>query len=91
MRLLIGRSPAAAAVLVLDNPAPSEWVAALARETNLSETGFATREELSEAGFRLRWFTPTVEVELCSHATAMRDRRAMGRGRPASELGRSPG
>jgi PhzF family phenazine biosynthesis protein len=33
---------------------------------NLSETAFLYRED---DGFRLRWFTPTVEVDLCGHAT----------------------
>src|SRR5690348_16076907 len=44
-------------------------MAAVARETNLSDTGFVVREELPDADFRLRWFTPTVEVDLCGHAT----------------------
>jgi PhzF family phenazine biosynthesis protein len=38
----------------------------VAREMNLSETAFL---EKREDGFNLRWFTPTVEVELCGHAT----------------------
>lgn len=58
-----------AAVLVLDETPPDEWMAAVARETNLSDTGFVIREELADADFRLRWFTPTVEVDLCGHAT----------------------
>ena len=58
-----------AAVLVLDEMPPDEWMAAVARETNLSDTGFVIREELPDADFRLRWFTPTVEVDLCGHAT----------------------
>lgn len=58
-----------AAVLVLDEMPPDEWMAAVARETNLSDTGFVVREELPDADFRLRWFTPTVEVNLCGHAT----------------------
>ena len=58
-----------AAVLVLDEAPPDEWMAAVARETNLSDTGFVIREELPDADFRLRWFTPTVEVNLCGHAT----------------------
>jgi PhzF family phenazine biosynthesis protein len=58
-----------AAVLVLDEEPPDEWMAAVARETNLSDTGFVIREELPDADFRLRWFTPTVEVDLCGHAT----------------------
>ena len=56
-------------VLVLDEAPPDDWMAAVARETNLSDTGFVIREELPDADFRLRWFTPTVEVDLCGHAT----------------------
>lgn len=58
-----------AAVLVLDEEPSDEWMAAVARETNLSDTGFVIREELPDADFRLRWFTPAVEVNLCGHAT----------------------
>jgi PhzF family phenazine biosynthesis protein len=58
-----------AAVLVLPEAPSEEWMAAVARETNLSDTGFVIREELPDADFRLRWFTPTVEVNLCGHAT----------------------
>ena len=35
-------------------------------ENNLSETAFIVKED---AGYRLRWFTPGTEVELCGHAT----------------------
>jgi PhzF family phenazine biosynthesis protein len=38
----------------------------VAREMNLSETAFL---HPIEGGFALRWFTPTVEVKLCGHAT----------------------
>jgi len=38
----------------------------VAREMNLSETAFLVPEN---GGFRLRWFTPAVEVDLCGHAT----------------------
>jgi PhzF family phenazine biosynthesis protein len=58
-----------AAVLVLDEEPSDEWMAAVARETNLSDTGFVIREDLPDADFRLRWFTPTVEIDLCGHAT----------------------
>jgi PhzF family phenazine biosynthesis protein len=54
---------------VLDEAPPDQWMAAVARETNLSDTGFVIREELPDADFRLRWFTPTVEINLCGHAT----------------------
>ena len=58
-----------AAVLVLDEAPSDEWMAAVARETNLSDTGFVIREQVPDADFRLRWFTPTVEIDLCGHAT----------------------
>ena len=38
----------------------------IAAENNLSETAFAVPEA---DGYRLRWFTPTIEVDLCGHAT----------------------
>ena len=55
-----------AAVCVLDAPAPDAWMQALAAEMNLSETAFVVPQD---GAFRLRWFTPTVEVDLCGHAT----------------------
>lgn len=58
-----------AAVLVLDEAPSDEWMAAVARETNLPDTGFVIREDVPDADFRLRWFTPTVEIDLCGHAT----------------------
>jgi PhzF family phenazine biosynthesis protein len=58
-----------AAVLLLDEAPSDEWLAAMARETSVPDTGFVIQEELPDADFRLRWFTPTVEVDLCGHAT----------------------
>lgn len=55
-----------AAVCVLPAPQEDHWMRSLAREMNLSETAFLVRQE---DGFSLRWFTPTVEVDLCGHAT----------------------
>lgn len=55
-----------AAVCWLDAPADSHWMQSVAAEMNLSETAFVRR--LPE-GLELRWFTPTVEVDLCGHAT----------------------
>lgn len=57
-----------AAVCVLDAPADERWMQDVAREMNLAETAFLVRDD--DGGvFRLRWFTPTVEVDLCGHAT----------------------
>jgi PhzF family phenazine biosynthesis protein len=58
-----------AAVVLLDETPTDEWMAAVARETNVSDTAFVIRERSSDADFRLRWFTPAVEVDLCGHAT----------------------
>ncbi|TWU09027.1 putative isomerase YddE [Symmachiella macrocystis] len=55
-----------AAVCVLPEPRDAEWMQRVASEMNLSETAYAYREE---DAFRLRWFTPTMEVDLCGHAT----------------------
>jgi PhzF family phenazine biosynthesis protein len=55
-----------AAVCVLPEPAPDEWMGKVAQEMNLSETAFLTPYD---GGYRLRWFTPSVEVDLCGHAT----------------------
>ncbi len=56
-----------AAVCLLAAPAEAEWMQAVAREMNLSETAFVTGQ--GDGDFALRWFTPAVEVELCGHAT----------------------
>src|SRR5947209_7023003 len=58
-----------AAILMLDEAPPDQWLAAVARETNVPDTGFVITEALPDADFRLRWFTPTVEIDLCGHAT----------------------
>lgn len=59
-----------AAVMPLEAWLPDETLRALAMENNLSETAFLVPlPEESEADFHIRWFTPTVEVPLCGHAT----------------------
>ncbi|MDZ4687846.1 MAG: PhzF family phenazine biosynthesis protein [Planctomycetaceae bacterium] len=55
-----------AAVCWLEQAAPDDWMQSVAAEMNLSETAFARR---LDEGHELRWFTPTVEVDLCGHAT----------------------
>ena len=55
-----------AAVCPLKAWIPDATMQAIAAENNLAETAFFVREG---AGFRLRWFTPAVEVDLCGHAT----------------------
>ena len=55
-----------AAVCMLDEPADEAWMQSIAAEMNLSETAFLVPRE---DGWDLRWFTPTVEVNICGHAT----------------------
>ncbi len=55
-----------AAVCLLTEPADAAWMQRVAAEMNLSETAFLHPDG---DAYRLRWFTPAVEVELCGHAT----------------------
>jgi PhzF family phenazine biosynthesis protein len=55
-----------AAVCLLEYPKVDSWMQNVAGEMNLSETAFLIRQG---DGYKLRWFTPKVEVELCGHAT----------------------
>ncbi len=55
-----------AAVCPLSEAVDEVWMQHVAAEMNLSETAFFWPET---DGFRLRWFTPAVEVALCGHAT----------------------
>ncbi len=61
---LFGGNPAA--VCPLDTWLPDGTMQAIAAENNLAETAFFVREG---SDYALRWFTPTVEVDLCGHAT----------------------
>ncbi len=79
MRLPIYQVDAFAAEVFAGNPAAvvvlergwleDRLLAAIASENNLSETAFLVPADGDEADYELRWFTPTVEVELCGHAT----------------------
>jgi PhzF family phenazine biosynthesis protein len=55
-----------AGVCLLRGPAEAAWMQSVAAEMNVAETAFPLPEG---DGFRLRWFTPKVEVRLCGHAT----------------------
>ncbi len=55
-----------AAVCLLEGERDAAWMQSVAAEMNLSETAFLLPRE---DGWSLRWFTPTVEVDLCGHAT----------------------
>ena len=62
---LFGGNPAA--VCPLTDWLPADLMQQLAAENNLSETVFFVPQE--DGTFAIRWFTPTVEVKLCGHAT----------------------
>ncbi len=77
MRLPIYQVDAFAEKLFGGNPAaicpmrewlPDATMQAIAAENNLAETAFFVHEG-GAADYLLRWFTPTVEVDLCGHAT----------------------
>ncbi|MBL8817399.1 MAG: PhzF family phenazine biosynthesis protein [Planctomyces sp.] len=55
-----------AAVCITESQPDSNWMQKIASEMNLSETAFVYPDDDS---LRLRWMTPTVEVDLCGHAT----------------------
>ncbi|MFA7297304.1 MAG: PhzF family phenazine biosynthesis protein [Dehalococcoidia bacterium] len=55
-----------AGVVVLEAAAPEPWMQAVAAELGHSETAFVVA---SVDGCSIRWFSPTVEVALCGHAT----------------------
>jgi PhzF family phenazine biosynthesis protein len=55
-----------AAVIPLETFVPDALLQAIAAENNLSETAFLVG---GDGQYRLRWFTPLVEVPLCGHAT----------------------
>lgn len=55
-----------AAVCPLDDWLPDETLQNIAMENNLSETAYFVKEG---DRYRLRWFTPVSEVDLCGHAT----------------------
>lgn len=59
-----------AAVCVMNRPADETWMRDVAREMNLSETAFLFPEAVDgQPGWRLRWLTPVVEIDLCGHGT----------------------
>jgi len=61
---VFGGNPAA--ICILEDWLADDLMQQIGMENNLSETAFIVREQ---AGYRIRWFTPTVEVDLCGHAT----------------------
>jgi len=55
-----------AGVCLLEHPVDASWMQHVAAEMNLAETAFVVPRH---GEFDLRWFTPTVEMKLCGHAT----------------------
>lgn len=55
-----------AGVCILDEWLPDQLMQAIAAENNLAETAFMIERERH---FDLRWMTPTIEMDLCGHAT----------------------
>ncbi|QIK78470.1 PhzF family phenazine biosynthesis protein [Sphingomonas piscis] len=58
-----------AAVMPLERWLDDTVLQAIAAENNLSETAFTVPSEDAGVDYDLRWFTPTVEVDLCGHAS----------------------
>jgi len=58
-----------AAVMPLREWLPDDVMQAIAAENNLAETAFTVACDGEDYDYDLRWFTPTVEVNLCGHAT----------------------
>jgi len=56
-----------AAVCPLDEWLPEDLMQRLGMENNLAETAFFVKQ--ADGSYHIRWFTPTVEVALCGHAT----------------------
>jgi PhzF family phenazine biosynthesis protein len=61
---LFGGNPAA--ICPLESWLPEKTMQQIAAENHLSETAFFVREG---SNYHIRWFTPTIEVDLCGHAT----------------------
>ena len=62
-------SGAPAAVVPMEAFPSDDVLRGIASDNNLSETAFTVPWTGDDADFHLRWFTPTVEVNLCGHAT----------------------
>ena len=58
-----------AAVMPLERWLDDDLLQRIAAENNLAETAFTVPLESGDADYELRWFTPTVEIGMCGHAT----------------------
>lgn len=76
-----------AAVLVLDSRAEPAWMQLVAGEFDLPETAFTYPDNSGDGrAWRLRWFTPTVEVDACGHATLATAHALFRQGRAADSI-----
>jgi len=73
-----------AGVALLDEPAADAWMQSVAAEMNLAETAFLVRA--GEGRYGLRWFSPTVEIPLCGHATLASAHVLWTEGRDSSDV-----
>ena len=58
-----------AAIVPLEKWLDDDLMQRIAMENNLAETAFFVPSSLEEIDFDIRWFTPTLEINLCGHAT----------------------
>jgi predicted PhzF superfamily epimerase YddE/YHI9 len=68
-----------AAIMPLEEWLPDATLQAIGEENNFAETAFVVRDATGEADWELRWFTPTVEIRLCGHATLAAGHVLLGR------------
>jgi len=73
-----------AAICLLDEPLADPAMQGLAFELGLAETAYLVPRGVDE--FDLRWFTPTVEIPLCGHATLASAHALFESGRAASPV-----
>ena len=78
---LFGGNPAA--VCPLDAWLPDDVMQQIAAENNLAETAFYVP---TDGGCQIRWFTPTVEVDLCGHATLASAHVVFAHDRPKDDI-----
>jgi PhzF family phenazine biosynthesis protein len=68
-----------AAVMPLEEWLPDETLQAIGEENNFAETAFVVKDDSGQADWKLRWFTPAMEIRLCGHATLAAGHVLLGR------------
>lgn len=66
-----------AGVCLLNDPISDEAMQSIASELNLSETAFLLQDKTNNSQFSIRYFTPTVEIAFCGHATLASSKLAL--------------